>query len=131
MVLHLNIIGYSFIALSLAHVIFPRYFRWKEELAQLSLVNRQMMQIHTLFLAMAVLLNGLLCVTSAREILATLLGKRIALGLGIFWGIRLVIQFVGYSPKLWRGKAFETSIHILFSLLWAYATTVFLWVALD
>jgi hypothetical protein len=31
------------------------------------------------------------------------------------------------SADLWKGKAFETLVHILFSLLWAYVSIVF-WV---
>jgi hypothetical protein len=74
-----------------------------------------------------VFLMGLLCLSSADELIETSLGKKIALGLGVFWSIRLFIQFFGYSADLWKGKAFETIVHILFSLLWAYVSIVF-WV---
>ena len=92
----------------------------------MSLINRQMFYIHSYFIALTLLLMGILCLTSAADLLNTNLGKRICLGLGIFWLIRLVIQFVGYSSKLWRGKRFETGMHILFSLFWIYLSTVFL-----
>lgn len=128
MQLQLNIIGGLLIALSLVHVIFPKYFSWKKELAQLSLINRQIMQVHTFFIALTVFMIGLLCLTSAHDIITTTLGKRIALGLSVFWGIRLLIQFFGYSSKLWRGKTFETIAHIIFSLLWVYLTATF-WIA--
>jgi hypothetical protein len=55
----------------------------------------------------------------------TALGKRISLGLGIFWATRLFIQFFGYSSSLWRGKTLETTIHVLFSVLWIYLSGVF------
>jgi hypothetical protein len=35
-----------------------------------------------------------------------------------------------YSSALWRGKAFETAVHVLFTLLWTWVTSVYLWVAL-
>ena len=125
MEIQLKIIGFSLIALALVHVIFPRYFDWVNELKPLSLVNREMMYVHTFFIALAVLLIGLLCFTSPTELVQTVLGKRICLGLGIFWGIRLVIQFIGYSAQLWRGKRFETTIHIVFACFWAYLTFIF------
>jgi hypothetical protein len=125
MQLQLNIIGGLLIALSLVHVIFPKYFSWKKELALLSLINRQIMQVHTFFIALTVFMIGLLCLTSAHDIITTTLGKRIALGLSVFWGIRLIIQFFGYSSMLWRGKTFETIAHIIFSLLWVYLTASF------
>jgi hypothetical protein len=123
---HLEIIGILLIALALLHVVFPRYFKWKEELKGVSLVTRQILHVHTFFIALTVFLMGLLCLTSARDLATTPLGRRIALGLFVFWFCRLVLQFFGYSSKLWRGKFFETIVHIGFSFLWAYLSAVFL-----
>ena len=125
MQLHIKITGALFSVLALAHIVFPKYFQWKKELVGLSLVNRQMMYVHTLFIALVVLLMGILCFTSADAIVGTELGRRLALGLGVFWGVRLLVQFFGYSSKLWRGKRFETAVHIVFSVLWLYVTVVF------
>jgi hypothetical protein len=126
----LEITGILLMGLALLHAIFPRYFRWREETAGLSLLTRQILHIHTFFIALTVLLMGLLCVTSAADLIGTPLGRRICLGLAVFWGIRLAIQFFGYSSKLWRGKAFETLAHIAFTLFWTWLTALFLMVAL-
>jgi hypothetical protein len=69
---------------------------------------------------------GLLCLTSSAELIETNLGKKISLGLGVFWTVRLYIQFFGYSTELWKGKKFESSMHIIFSLLWTYLSIIFL-----
>lgn len=122
---HYKIIGVLLIALSIVHVIFPRYFNWSKELAALSLVNRQMMYIHTFFIAFVVFLIGVLCLTSSHELISTGLGKKIVLGLGVFWSIRLFMQFFVYSSQLWKGKLMETTIHIVFSLFWTYLSIVF------
>ena len=122
---HLKIIGILLIALALLHIIFPKYFNWDKELKSLSLINRQMMTIHTFFISLILFLMGLLCLTSRTELIETNLGKKISLGLGIFWTIRLFIQFFGYSSVLWKGKKFETAIHILFSFLWVYLSIIF------
>jgi hypothetical protein len=126
MELHLKFIGLLLTALALIHGIFPKYFDWDNDLKPLSLINKQLMYIHTFFIAFVVLLMGVLCLTSANQLVETDLGKRISLGFGLFWGVRLVIQFFGYSSKLWKGKKLETTIHILFSILWTYLTVVFL-----
>jgi hypothetical protein len=128
--LHLKIIGILLIALALVHIVFPKYFNWEKELSSLSLINRQMMTVHTFFIALLVFLMGLLCLTSSNELTDTTFGKKISLGLGIFWTIRLVTQFFGYSSKLWKGKTFETTVHILFILLWAYLSFMFWVIAL-
>lgn len=126
MALHLKITGALLIALSMIHIPFPKYFQWRKELETLSLINRQMMYIHTFFIGLVVFLMGILCLTSSQELLNTSLGNKLSLGLGIFWGVRLFSQFFGYSPKLWQGKRFETYMHILFSALWVYFSAVFI-----
>ncbi|MBK7882450.1 MAG: hypothetical protein IPJ81_00390 [Chitinophagaceae bacterium] len=128
MEIQIKLIGASLIFLALIHIIFPKYFNWQKELVNISLVNRQMIYVHTFFIALALLLMGLLCITSARDLMATKLGSKLALGLGVFWITRLLIQFFGYSSKLWKGKAFETIIHILFSILWTYISAIFFYI---
>lgn len=125
MEIHLKIIGYLLIGLALFHINFPKYFNWEKELVSLSLINKEMMKIHTFFVALMVLLMGVLCVTSSTELIETSLGKKVSLGLGIFWTCRLLIQFFGYSSTLWRGKKFETIVHIIFSILWTYVSGIF------
>lgn len=128
--IHLTIIGIILIVLALVHSIFPHYFNWKVELQSMSLINRQMMKVHTFFIALTVFLMGLLCLVSTNDLIETPLGKIISLGIAVFWTVRLFIQFFGYSPTLWKGKPFETSIHILFSCLWIYFTIIFWSIAL-
>lgn len=127
----LNTIGYLLILLALVHIIFPKYFNWEEELNHLSLINKQIMQVHTFFIALTIFLMGILCVTSATEIITTPLGKKISFGLGIFWLCRLLIQFFGYSSKLWKGKFFETIVHIIFATLWIYLSYTFFKIVLN
>ena len=126
MELHLNIVGAILIALALLHLAFPNYFKWKQEMEAISLINKQMMYVHTFFIALVLLMMGALCLTSADEIVSTPLGRKLAIGFGLFWLVRLVIQFFGYSSSLWRGKGLETPIHILFAILWSYFSWVFL-----
>jgi magnesium-transporting ATPase (P-type) len=126
----LIIIGALLIVLALVHIFFPRYFHWKEDLKSMSLINRQVMQVHTFFIAFIVLLIGLLCIIHAQSMLSTKIGRDIALGLAVFWGVRFLFQQFVYSKKLWRGKVFETIVHIVFSFLWIYFTLVFSFVFL-
>lgn len=131
MELQLKIIGISLIILALIHSIFPTYFNWKHDLKPLLLVNRQMMIVHTFFIALTVLLMGILCLMNSNDLLETSLGKTICFGFGIFWTIRLVFQFFVYSPKLWKGKRFETIIHIIFSMIWFYLSIFFILCAIN
>ena len=131
MEVHLKIIGVLLMALASIHIFFPKYFNWKQELKYMTLINRQMMTVHTFFIAFVVFLIGLLCLTSATDLTQTKLGRTISLGLAIFWATRLIFQLFVYSTKLWKGKTFETTIHIVFTILWIYLTSVFLWTGLN
>ncbi len=126
MELHLKICGWLLVILALIHIIFPRYFKWKSELSSLSIMNRQMMKVHSFFIALTVFLMGILCLTSSTELIRTVLGNRIILGLAVFWNIRFFIQLFGYSTQLWKGKFFETMVHIAFTMFWIYLSIVFL-----
>jgi len=125
MELHLKIIGYLFIALAILHVFFSNYFKWKEELTSLSLINKQMMEVHTFFIALVVFGNGILNIFYTDELINNDFGKVISFGLFVFWSIRLVFQLFIYSSKLWKGKSFETSMHVLFTCFWIYCSAVY------
>jgi len=112
--IHLKIIGWLLMLLSLLHVFIPGYLDWKRDLAPLSLMNRQMMQTHMIFIALTVFSIGLLTVSST-----------ICLGLAVFWALRLVFQLFVYSPKLWWGKRFETFVHVMAVGFWIYMAVVF------
>ena len=130
MEVQLKIAGILLIVLGIIHLAFPEYFKWTEDLKSMSLINRQMMYVHTFFIALVVFLMGLLCIIGSEDIIKTKLGKQLSLGFAIFWGIRLLFQFFVYSPKLWKGKSFETGMHIIFSILWAYLTILFLLISI-
>ncbi|MVZ64130.1 hypothetical protein [Sphingobacterium humi] len=125
MEIHLNVIAILLILLSIIHIGFPSYFKWKTELQSLSLINRQIMQVHLFFLGLLLFLMGLLCFYQAEALIHSTLGQVICLGLGFFWSIRLLFQFFVYSSALWKGKRFETAMHILFSCIWLYFSIIF------
>jgi hypothetical protein len=126
MEIHLKIIGFILILLALLHSGFPKYFKWRENLLPLSLINRQMMQTHTFFIALMVFLMGLLCFTNSYDLIYTSLGNNICLGFGVFWITRLYFQLFVYARELWRRKVFETFIHIVFTFFWFYLSFIFL-----
>ena len=83
MELQIQIIGATLIILGAIHVIFPKYFNWKTELKKISLINKELMEVHTFFVALTVVLMGVLCFTSASELVNTGLGQKVCLGLYI------------------------------------------------
>ena len=60
---HLRIAGALQILLALLHLAFPKRFQWKEELARLSPLNRQIFLVHTFFICVVLTLIGALSQT--------------------------------------------------------------------
>jgi len=117
----LRIAGASQIALAFAHLSFGRRFDWRNELARLSLLNRQIFQVHCFFICLVLVMMGLLGLCAPAALLErSRLGLLVAAGLAVFWGIRLWMQWFVYDASLWRGKRFETAAHTAFSVLWMF-----------
>ncbi len=123
---HLRIAGALQIALALLHLVFPRRFQWKEELARLSPLNRQIFLVHTFFICLVLVMIGSLSLLAPSALLEpTRLSCLVLGGFTTFWGLRLFCQWFVYDPALWRGQPFNTVVHVLSSLLWLYFTAVY------
>jgi hypothetical protein len=124
--IHLQIVGALLLSLSLAHSVFSRYFRWKEELAALSLFTRQVFQVHTFFIALLLAMLGACSLFYTDALLEPSALSRVLLtGVVIFWLARLLVQFFVYKSAIWRGRPFYTFMHAMFSLFWVYVVITY------
>ncbi len=124
--IHLKIVGGLMLLLAFAHIHFAKRFGWKEELQRVSLLTRQIFNVHCFFIALVLVLCGLLSILYTGPLLDRgPLARAILSGLVIFWTARLFIQFFVYDSRLWRGDRLNTAMHILFSLMWVYYTFVY------
>lgn len=123
---HLRISGAILTALGLAHIYFPKRFDWRREAAALSPLTRQILSVHNAYIGLTVGLNGLLALLFAEDLVhPSHLGLVVSTGIAVFWGSRFFVQLLVYSPSLWKGKRFETSVHVAFAMFWAYLAIVF------
>ena len=122
---HLRLVGVIMAALVVVNLFVPRRLRWREELARVSLVNRQIFEVHTVFIVLILAMFAVLLITSADALLEpTRLSRLVLGGLTIFWGLRMLTQWFYYSPAIWRGNRFNTVMHGVFSVAWVYVTLV-------
>ena len=130
--LNLRIVGALLAVLALINLCVPARFHWREEMSRLSLLNRQIFQAHNVFVILTIVLCSALLLTSADALLErTRLSRAVLVGLTIFWGLRMVMQWAFYSPRIWRGHRFNTAMHCVFSVAWVYMTATFataLWI---
>ena len=125
-ILHLKVVGGLLVTLALANTQFGLYFKWKNELAQVSLLTRQIFQVHGFFIALIVGMMGVCSLFYTDALLASGALSRIVLaGLVVFWISRLAIQFFVYDPAIWRGRRFYTVMHVVFSILWIYVVLTY------
>ena len=124
--MHLRAVGVLMAGLVAVNVFVPRRFGWREELSRVSLLNRQIFQVHAIFLIVTLALLSALLLTCADALVQpTRLSRALLAGLTLFWGLRMLVQWFYYSPAIWRGDRFNTVVHVLFSALWVYVTAVF------
>jgi hypothetical protein len=124
--LHLRLAGALQIALAVLHLFFQKRFNWKEELARLSILNRQIFLVHTFFLCFVLASIGALSLLAPEALLQpSPLARMVLAGFSGFWGLRFLFQWFVFDPKLWRGNNFNTVVHGLFTVLWIYLTAVY------
>ena len=123
---HLRIIGLFLAVLAVMNLFIPGRFHWREEMASLSLLNRQVVIAHTAFIILILVLSSVLLLTCSDLLLdGTRLSRAVLAGLTIFWGMRMLAQWFFYSPAVWRGNSFNTAMHCFFSVTWVYMTATF------
>ncbi len=128
--LNFRLMGLTQVALALIHLGFERRFEWKRDLAGISLLNRQLMYVHTFFVAFAVFLMGCLNLFAPDALLTpSRLSVWVSVGLTVFWAARLYTQFLVFDRRLWLGRGFETVAHVVFGFAWLWYTASYLAVA--
>lgn len=123
---YLGVAGALQIAIAAMHLYIPKRFQWKEELSRLSLLNRQIFVVHTIFICYVLLLMGSLSLFAPGVLLEpTPLSRLVLAGFASFWGLRLAFQLFVYDARLWRGNRFNTLAHAAFTLIWLYLAATY------
>ena len=81
------------------HLLFWRLFRWKEDLASLTAINRSIIQILNLCLTFMFLLMAYISIFHSSEMAGTSLGKTLSVAFALFWFLRMVEQVVFFGIK--------------------------------
>ena len=106
-----------------------RIMRWQSDLARLSLLVREVFHIHSFFVSLTLLIFATLTARFAHEMASGVdpIARWVAGAIGLFWGIRAVMQVGYYSSSHWRGVPSRTAVHFL--LLAVYASWAVLYLA--
>jgi hypothetical protein len=99
----------------------PSRLRWREDLQKLTSFNRKLMWVHGGFAVLTIIAFGTLTLALHGEMLR---GDRAALGvalfIGIYWALRIAVDFFYYDRTDWpRGRGFVAG-HILLTSLFVF-----------
>jgi hypothetical protein len=107
----------------------PRLLDWREPISRMPLLVREVFHIHTFFIALTCAIFATLTWRFAADIAFPTheLMRWLAFSIGLFWGIRSIMQWSHYSASHWRGLLGRTIAHwALFLGYGAFAITYFL-----
>jgi RsiW-degrading membrane proteinase PrsW (M82 family) len=110
----------------------PRQLHWKTDLAKLEPFNRKLMWTYGGFTVYTIIAFGVMTLVLHNEMLR---GERaalvLALFIGVYWLLRIVVDFTYYSHEDWpKGRQFvigHTLLTLLFAFLSASNLTVVIW----
>jgi len=117
------------LALAVLNLFIGRILNWKAEVAAMSPLVKDVFIIHGWFISITLAIFGVLTWQFADRMAEQPddLSRWLCGSIGLFWGIRCVLQWLHYSPAHWKGNAGRTVIHwLLFVGYAAWATVYFI-----
>lgn len=132
LILSLKLAAAGQIIIAVLGLFIARMLDWKEAISNMPLLVREVFQIHGWFISVALFIFGTLTWRFAPDIAAGTheFLRWFAAGVGIFWGLRCLMQWTYYSSVHWRGIADRTAIHWILFLSYAAFTATYLAAAL-
>src|SRR5207247_10968322 len=109
----------------------PRLLGWKEDLARMPLLLREVFQVHAWFISVTLAIFAVMTWRFADEMASgpNAACRWLAAAIGLFWALRTVLQVTYYSNSHWRGRPGRTLAQITFLLLYGGFACCYLWAA--
>jgi hypothetical protein len=116
------------LCIAILNLALIRVMRWKDDLARLPILIRQVFQIHVWFISLTLLTFAALTLRFPGEIAAGIqpVYRWIACAIGLFWAIRSVLQVTYYSSSHWRGIPSRTAVHIILLVVYPGLAALYL-----
>jgi hypothetical protein len=122
---HLRLSGALLILLGASHAFFDRRLDWRQDTQKLSPINRQIFAVHWFYIALLLIMLGLLFTSLAPELLRPEpITQAIFLATTAIWAIRLFMQWFVFDRGLWRHDNANRVIHYLLTAIWIYLLAV-------
>jgi len=119
------------IAIAVMNLFLVRLLKWGDELARMPLLLREVFYVHGWFISVTLAIFAAMSWRFASELAAGInpVCRWLAGGIGVFWGIRTILQVVWYSSSHWRGQTGRTVAHIILLIVYGGFAATYLWAA--
>src|SRR6266496_561496 len=127
----LQIVATLQLGVAVLNLFLIRLLHWREDLSRMPLLLREVFQVHVWFISITLAIFGVLTCRFAAEIATgqNVVAQWLAAGIGLFWGIRTVLQLTFYSSAHWRGQSGRTLAHVALLLVYGGFAALYLWAA--
>lgn len=111
------------------NVVLPRLLKWKADEDRMSLLVREIFQIHSVFITLTLGIFGVLTWRFAERWVTVPdeLSQWLCYSMALFWGSRCVMQWTHYSVSHWRGKTGRTVVHWMLFFGYLFWTLLYAW----
>ena len=131
LVTHLRVAGTLHFAILIASAMVPGVLDWKNQLARLDKHVREVVWVHGIFIVLVIVSFGALLVARAGDLATgSPLARWTAGIIALFWGVRLILQFVLFKPSEWVDRWWLLAGYHALTVVFAYITTITTWAAL-
>jgi hypothetical protein len=126
--LFLRVAALAQLGVAVLNLFLVKIMKWESDLVSAPLLIREVFQIHIYFISITLAIFGALTWRFAGDIAtaANPLCVWLAIGIGIFWAVRSVMQWSHYSAIHWRGDRGRTLIHWMLFLGYGVFAAVYL-----
>ena len=113
--------------IAVANFFLPAKLHYREILAKVSPIIRQIFTVHSIYIVLVLIGFGLICLLFPNDLCgASPLGKFLCGFLAIFWGLRVVLQFTYYDRTIKKkhplGALFFGAVFLYLAAIFAFTT---------
>ena len=123
--------GFLHFGVLIASALVPQVLDWRDELARVSKLTRQLVWTHGAFIVLTIIAFGVLSIANASSLTSgDPLARSLAGFISVFWGARLVLQYTWFDARAYlTTPVLRIGYHGL-TFVFAYFTAVYGWAAL-
>ena len=116
------------LAIAALNMRLDKLLDWDTELKGVSKLLREVFYVHKWFITITLLIFGVITIRFANDIGTGSyeMARWFAGGIGIFWAIRTVIQWLFYSSSHWKGNPGRTAVHWILTIAYGGCAFVYL-----